>query len=298
LGLASGGLGNGMLGGGLPGTRQLGNGDFGSIGLQPRIGNTAIADVVQSLTPRSAFTVISAFSLAHFLNGDANLINSEQWTFEGGFNHLLGRRDQVALIYAFQDFLFPVATGGDVQTNVVNLRYGHNLSGRMSLLLGAGPQYLTIDVPGSGTAHRWSANAVARLHYKFPRASMSLSYEKYTTAGSGFFAGADSQVVRLGMMRPLGRTWELHGDLGYSYHKRLQQTLFFGTGGQHYSDGFIGVVLRKHLGRNYGVFGSYHFSELAFDNTFCTNNSGCNRISNRNTATIGMDWHPRPVRIE
>jgi hypothetical protein len=298
LGLAHAGLGTGMLGGGLPGTHQFGSGDFGSIGLEPRIGNTAIADVVQSLTPRSAYTVISAFSLEHFLDAKANLINSEQWTFEGGFSHLLGRRDQVALLYAFQDFLFPLATGGDVQANVVNLRYGHTLSGRMSLILGAGPQYTSINEPGVGTAHRWSVSALARLRYKFPRTSVSLTYEKYTTAGSGFFAGADSQVARLSLNRPLGRTWEFYGNLGYSYHKRLQQLLFFGTGGQHYSDGVVGVVLRKHIGRNFGVFGSYHFNEVAFDNSFCANGGSCSRISNRNVVTIGMDWHPRPVRIE
>jgi hypothetical protein len=298
LGLAREGLGNGLLGGGLPGTRQLGNGDFGSIGLVPRMDNTAIADVVQSLTPRTAFTVISAFSLAHFLDAKADLINSEQWTFEGGFSHLLGRRDQVAAVYAFQDFLFPLATGGDVQVHVVNLRYGRTLSGRMSLVLGAGPQYIMINEPGIGTTHRWSLSALARLHYKFPRTTASLSYEKYTTAGSGFFAGADSQVARLSATRPLGRTWEIFGDLGYSYHKRLQQEFFGGTSGQHYRDGFIGAVLRKHLGRNFGVFGTFHFNELAFDNSFCLTGGSCSRISNRNTATIGVDWHPRPVPIE
>lgn len=297
LGLTSGGLGAGMLGGELFGSRSFGNGDFGSIGVQPRIGNTAIADVVQSLTPRSAFTVESGFALAHFLNGDANLINSEQWTVEGGYSYLLGRRDQIALVYGFQDFLFPLATGGDVKTNVFNLRYSHTLSGRMSLLVGGGPQHTSIDEPGAGVATRWSLSALAKLHYKFPRTSMSLTYEKFTSAGSGFFAGADSQVGRLAVMRPLGRTWEFHGDLGYSYHQRLQHELFGGTGGQHFSNGFVGVVLRKHLGRNFGAFGSYHFSETTFDNSFCTGGP-CSRISNRNTAGIGVDWHPRPVRIE
>ncbi|MFI5105194.1 MAG: hypothetical protein ACHP79_09750, partial [Terriglobales bacterium] len=300
LGLARGGLGTGILGGGLPGTHFFGNGDFGSIGLVPRIGNTAIADVVQSLTPRSAVTVISGFTLAHFLDAKVNLINSEQWTFEGGYSYLLGRRSQVAAVYAFQDFLFPAATGGDVQTSVFNLRYGRTLSGRMSLLLGAGPQRTSIYQPGppSGVATRWSLSALARLHYRFPRTTVSLSYEKYTSPGSGFFAGADSQVARLSMTRPLGRTWELYGDLGYSRHQRIQPQLFGGTAGQRYSDGFIGAVLRKHLGRNFGVFAADHFKELAFDNSFCVNGGKCSRILNRNVATIGVDWHPRPVRIE
>ncbi|MGB9073325.1 MAG: hypothetical protein WCC22_11855 [Terriglobales bacterium] len=300
LGLARGGLGTGIPGGGLPGTHFFGNGDFGAIGFQPRTGNTAIADAVETLTPRSAITVASGFALSHFQNGNANLINSEQWTFEGGFSHLLGRRDQVALVYAFQDFLFPFTAGGDIHTNVANLRYGHTISGRMSLLVGAGPQYISIYEPGnpSQVDRRWSLSAQARLSYKFPRTTLSLAYEKYTSPGSGFFAGADTQVGRASFMRPLGRTFEFYGDLGYSYHKRLQQLLFSGTAGQRYSDGFIGGILRKNMSRNFGVFAAYHFSELAFDRAFCTASSPCSRISNVNIATIGVDWHPRPVRIE
>ena len=300
LGLARGGLGSGVPGGGIPGTHFFGNGDFGAVGLVPRIGNMAIADVVQSLSPRSAVTVAGGFHLAHFMDAKAGLINSEQWTFQGGYSHMLGRRDQVAVVYGFQDFLFPLATGGDIQTNVLYLRYGHTLSGRMSLLVGAGPQRTSIYEPGnpSQVATRWSLSALARLHYKFSRTTTSLTYEKYTSTGSGFFAGADSQVVRLGLTHPLGRTWEFYGDLGYSYHKRLQEQLFGGTAGAHYSEGFIGAVLRKHLGRNFGLFGAYHFNEVAFDHSFCANGGSCSRISNRNIGSIGVDWHPRPVRIE
>jgi hypothetical protein len=301
LGLARGSLGTGIPGGAIPGTHFFGNGDFGAIGLQPRIGNTAIADVVQALTPRSGVTVISGFALAHYLHPTLPLINSEQWTFEGGYSYQLGRRSQIAAVYGFQYFLFPADTGGDVQTNVFNLRYGHTLSGRMSLLLGAGPQRTSIYEPGivSVEVKRWTVSALARLHYRFPRTTVSLTYEKYTSPGSGFFAGADTQVARATMTRKLGRTWELYGDLGYSYHKRLQRELFGGTGGQHFSDGFAGAILRKQLGRNFGVFGAYHFNELAFDNTICQQFGGtCSHISNRSVASIGVDWHPRPVRIE
>jgi len=54
------------LRGGLPGSHFFGNGQFGAVGLTPRLTNSAFADVVQSLTPRSAFTVAGGFSNAHF----------------------------------------------------------------------------------------------------------------------------------------------------------------------------------------------------------------------------------------
>ena len=245
----------------------------------------------------------SGFALSHFQNGNANLINSEQWTFEGGFSHLLGRRDQVALVYAFQDFLFPFAAGGDIHTNVANLRYGHTISGRMSLLVGAGPQYISIYEPGnpSQVDRRWSLSALARLNYKFPRTTVSLAYEKYTSPGSGFFAGADSQVGRASFMRPLGRTFEFYGDLGYSYHKRLQTVCFFR---ERPGNATATVSSEPSFARTWGaalvclppiISASWRSTVRVL---LATANSPCSRISNVNIATIGVDWHPRPVRID
>jgi hypothetical protein len=298
LGLARGGVGTGIPGGGLPGTNFFGNGEFGSIGLTPRISNLAIADIVQSLSPRSALTVAGGYSTAHFLDNNPTLINSQQFTIEGGYSHLINRRDQAALVYGFQQFVFPLAAGGKVDVNVVNLRYGRTITGRLNLLVGAGPQYVSIYSPGTGTQTRLSMSARARLIYKFPRTSLAASYEKYTSSGSGFFAGADTQVARVSVNRPLGRTWEFFGDVGYSYHKRLQNLLALGTAGTHYSDGFAGVAFRKQIGRNYGVFAAARFNDLAFDNSFCTNGGSCSRISQRYIGTVGVDWHPRPIRIE
>lgn len=301
LGLARGGVGTGIPGGGLPGTNFFGNGQFGSIALTPRISNLAIADIVQGLSPRSALTVAGGYSTAHFLDNNPSLINSEQFTIEGGYSHLINRRDQAAIVYGFQEFVFPLAAGGKVDVNVVNLRYARTITGRLNLLVGAGPQYVSIysPQPGGGvTQNRLSMSARARLVYKFPRTALSVSYEKFTSSGSGFFAGADTQVARLSVNRPLGRTWEFFGDAGYSYHKRLQSLLFVGTAGTSYSDGFAGVALRKQIGRNYGIFAASRFGELAFNNSFCANGGSCSRISQRYIGTVGVDWHPRPIRIE
>ena len=96
------------------------------------------------------------------------------------------------MVYGFQEFVFPLAAGGKVDVNVVNLRYGHTVTGRLSLLVGAGPQYISIYSPqpgGSVTQDRLSVSARARLVYKFPKTSLAASYEKYTSSGSGFLCG-------------------------------------------------------------------------------------------------------------
>jgi len=297
IGLARLGGSSGIPAGGLPGTLFFGSPGQGSVGLIPRLSNLVVADMVQSLSPRSAFTIAGAYSTSHYFQSGDALINSEQYTGEGGYSYMLGRRDQLGFVYGFQEFHFPLGTGGKVDANVINLRYGRTLSGRMSLILGAGPQHISIFFPGAGTNGRWSETVTAKLRYKFSSTSLTASYEKYTTAGSGFYAGANSQVARLGLMRPLGRTWVAYGDAGYSYHTRLQPFTGTGATGNHYSEGFVGAALRKQIGREFGVFAAYHFNDLAFDNGFC-GGTPCSRVSNRHIGTVGFDWHPRPVRIE
>ena len=104
------------------------------------------------------------------------------------------------------------------------------------------------------------------------------------------------------MRRELGHTLEALGDLGYSHNKSLQPFSGAGVEGNHYDEGFVGAILRKHLGRAYDVFAAYRFAEIGFDNAdpLCglSGVGACSNISQRHTGTVGVEWHPRPTRIE
>ncbi len=243
LGLATGGMNIGGEGVALPGSHDFGNGQFGAIGNIPRLANTAILDAAQSLNPRSAITVAGGFSNAHFFDSTNTLVNSDQITIQGGYSHLFSRHDQIGVIYGFQLFQFPQNTGGQVYNHIINLRWSRAITGRLSLIAGAGPQYTELE--RGGYAKNWSLSA--------------------------------------------------------RHNKRLQSLTFLGiplgasTGS--YNEGSAGAVFRKHLGRSYDLFGSYRFSELAFDTTVCSFGP-CGRISQRHVGTVGVEWHPRPTRIE
>jgi hypothetical protein len=299
LGLATGGMGTGGAGGGLPGTHQFGSGQFGSVGNIPRLANTAMLDVVQAINPVSAFTVAGGFSNAHFYDDTKTLINSDQITVQGGYSRLLSRHDQIGVVYAFQLFQFPQDTGGQIYVHIVNLRWSHTISGRLSLIAGAGPEYTDLQQGGSLTS--WSLSARVQLRYKLSHASLVASYEKFTSPGSGFFAGANTQAARLGFTRSLGRTWDVYGDLGYSHNTKLQPANIGVTNASSYDEGSAGIVFRKHLGRSYDFFASYRFSEVGFnvppDVPGCPTGT-CGRISQRHIGTIGLEWHPKPTRIE
>jgi len=299
LGLATGGIGAGGAGGALPGITNSSN---GSVGLVPRLANTAVLDIVQSVDPRSAFTLAGGFGNAHFYDNTLHLINSDQTTVQAGYSHLLNRRDQIAAIYGFELFRFPQTTAGQIDSHTFNLRWGHTISGRMSLIAGAGPQYTIIRSPNAADAKRWSANGRVQLCYRFERTSLALAYEKYISPGSGFFAGSDSQVARFGVKRSLGRTLDFYGDLGYSHNQRLQPPGGAGAKGNRYDEGFVGAILRKHIGRVYDLFVGYRFGEVGFDNAapLCgLNGAGaCGRTAQRQMGTVGVEWHPTPKRIE
>jgi hypothetical protein len=291
FGLATGG----GINGGVPGAHMFGSGQLGSIGDIPRLANTAILDAVQAINPVSAITAAGGFSNAHFYDPSKTLLNSDQVTVEAGYSRLISRHDQIGLVYAYQLFQFPQNTGGQFYNHIVNLRWKYHVSGRMSLTAGAGPQYTVMEQ--GGYANRWSVSARVQLTYKFARSSMAATYEKFTSTGSGFFAGASTQAARLLYTRPLGRTWDFYGDLSYSHNKTLQGVPVGGVNAASYDEGSAGAVFRKHLGRTYDFFAAYRFSEVAF-NAPITVGGSTGRISQRNVGSIGVEWHPTPTRIE
>ena len=297
LGIATGGGASGLAGGGLPGSHFFGNGEFGSVGLTPRLSNSAFADVVQSLTPRSAITIATGFSNAHFFDNTDNLINSDKVMVEAGYSYMLGRRDQIGAVYGFQQFRFPQDAGGQLDAQIANFRWSHVVNGKMTLIGGIGPQHLLVEVPFGNDISRWTVNGRAVLRYRFTRTSIAAAYERFTSAGSGFFAGTDTQAARLGVTRPLARTYEVYLDFGYSHNSRLQPQGVGGIAGNTFNHGFARVLLRKHLGREYSAFAAYRFNDLSLENTTC-NVGTCTRSSERHMVTVGVEWHPRPSRID
>jgi hypothetical protein len=334
---------------GSQGIQSLGNSSFsgfwggsglGSLGLAPRILNVSLADISESLTPKSAVTVAGGYAFTHFYGNDAAtggpFIGSSQVSAQAGYNRLLTSHTQIALVYGYQGFDFSVL-GAAFHSHIIQGMYGHRISGRMDLLLGAGPQITFIDTQSvvcsnpaippllctfaGGTLQpttvkntKLGVAGQARLRYKFTRTSLDLSYQRYENSGAGLFAGSQSDIARLGVNRPLSRVWSAFADIGYSHNSRVQpltatqvtQCTAYpspnvacpASDATSFNSGFLGGGLHRAIGRNFHAFVSYQFNELSFDQSFCLPNTSCNRISNRHVATFGLDWTPRPIRID
>ncbi len=317
--------------------RSFGGTALGSLGQVPRIMNLTLVDVVENLTPKSSVTLTGGYGFVHFLQTDPNtgtsFIGNSQISGEIGYNRLLGRHDQAALVYGYQSFHF--STGVSFYSNVIQAIWGHRISGRMDFLVGAGPQFTELNhiyalVPNPTSADqippcvvslqgldcptndlRISAAGRISLRYRFPKSSLDLSYQHYLSSGSGFFAGAETDVAALRFSRPLTRVWSVYSDLGYSRNSRLSAlsntqaaacaadpSTCVGVGANTYQFGFLGLGVHRMFGRTLHGFASYQFNELAFDNSYCGPTGLCNRIASRHVGTIGLDWTPRPMRLD
>jgi hypothetical protein len=313
-----GGLGGGVFSGGeVPG---FANDQFGSVGIEPRIGNMAVADVTQYLSPRAAVVVAGGYGVTKFLNNPGGsacsaslscFFNSEQSVAQAGYNYQLSRRDQIAIVYAFEELHFPTVSAGSVTANIGQLMYGHRISGKLNFLIGGGPEWvrthqtqiitvLGISVPAVTNSSFLSGSARMTLTYHpSTRTNLHISYMRYVNTGSGFFAGASTDTVRAGVDHSLSRRWNMMTAVGYARNSRLLAATAPVAGNAHdYHFWFLGGALRRQLSRQFGAFASYQYESFGFGSGSCGSATNCNARYGRNIGLIGVDWTPLPIRLD
>ncbi len=295
---------------------------LGTFGLASRVMNVSLADISENLTPKSQITAAGGYAFTHFYNTEsdgANFIGSSQVSAQAGYDRLLTAHTQVAAVYGYQGFDFSIS-GLAFHSHIIQLMYGHRITGRLDLLIAGGPQFTHLEVAGTPD-FRIGAAGQFRLRYAFTKTRLELLYQRFLTSGSGLFAGAQSDIVSIHAERPFTRVWSGIADIGYSHNTRLQalngvpgQTCVLpnesspnplqplppcnGVPGANYQYGFFGGGVHRQFGHNWHGFASYQFNELYFNQSYCGITSQCNRIGNRNVITIGLDWTPRPIRID
>lgn len=315
-GVSGAGAGTG-LGGGLGGG-SIGSVSYGSVAYQPRIDNSAVVDIVQGLSPRSTVTLAGGYSFSHYLDLSSQqfaVINSQETSGQIGYNHLLSRRDQIGVDYGFQEIHFPLAGSGSVTAHVWHALYGHRVTGKLNLTLAGGPQYVIVNNPPTvlpttppiviavPATKAIAANGSAMFSYTVSsRSNVQLAYQRYVTPGSGLFAGANTDAVRFSVGHLFGRHWTTTTDTGYSHNSNLQKANSSSTSGVHshsYQFWYAGTSLQRQLGQHFSAFVSYQFNDMGIGSCSGTGTSGvCGVTTTRHTGQIGINWHPRPIRLD
>ena len=277
---------------------------FGSLGQSPRITNVALVDVVEEISPRSAFTAAGLFGVVHFTDGNPiGLINSNQIGGEVGYSYAITRHQQLGVIYGYSGFRYPPGVGADdIDSHIVQALYGRRISGRMDFVAGVGPQWTVIrpqalNTSGSSGSTRLSASARVSFRYQFRRAALQLGYRRLDNAGSGFFAGAESDVAEASVNRELARRWLGKVDTGYAHSRRLQlanQGLPAGS----FDYVFAGCAVSREFNRNIGAFVSYQYNQQVLNELQCAPGTKCDNKATRHVVTFGVGWHFRPIRLD
>jgi hypothetical protein len=311
--------------GSLPLQGVLSESSLGSLGEAPRIINGSAVDVAESLSPKSAVTAIGGYAFTHFYGSDAEtggtFLNSSESTVMVGYDRILTTHIQAAAVYGYQNFDFSVE-GTAIRANIGQLMFGYRISGRMDLTLGAGPEFVHVEFPcplldaelgvppcslnsttglpvGSIGENRIGGAGRASLRYRYPKTLVDLMYARMLTSGSGLFAGAQTDIARLGVSRPLTRVWSGMANIGFSRNSRpAAVALGAGVNANVFDSGFAGIAVHRMLGHDFHAFASYQFNTVWFDHSYCGNAPACNRISNRQIGTVGVEWTPRPIRLD
>jgi hypothetical protein len=278
--------------GGLP--PFLGVSQVGEVGQAGYLTNVSSVDVTEALRPRSSVFLAAAYSITDYLGNGGDLFNSRQASTRAGYNYILTRRDTVGIAYGYRRFDYPVTDAGKVVTNSVQLVFQRQVSGRMDMVLAAGPEFINLS-GGVGQNSQIGATVRAALHYRWERSSLIASYNRLVTAGSGVFLGGTSDIVLFSVHRTISRIWQAQVFVGYTHVSALGLTSA-AIAGNSYQYWSAGSVVRRRLGRSLSTFASYQFNEESSGG--CGPSAGCIPAIRPQRVSIGLAWSIRPIRLE
>ena len=118
-------------------------------------------------------------------NTSGSGLDSNSVTGQGGISHQYSTRNTLGGNYAYSYFSYPgynlgvPAASFDSQT--ASLQYIHQFTRKLSLNASAGPEWTSINVPGSSLSLSLYANAVLAYSGEFSRAS--LAFVRSTNSG-------------------------------------------------------------------------------------------------------------------
>jgi len=272
-------------------------------GYGQNLGNSFATELDTFLTARTSLTFVGGYSLLHYF--DSDLLDYNDFSFRGGYNYQMTRKDMVALLYTFSGISYS-NFNQSIDSHTVQASYARRVTGRLAFQVAAGPQVVISRMPisgsggsaisGSGTGMNttqvfWSLNTA--VQWQPNRILLGLTYNHGVGGGSGVLAGSLSDVVTGSVTRQVSRTFSNGLTAGYS---RNQGVAIISTtpSTQTYDYWFAGASLTHPMGRTLGLTFSYQLQYQTSNSTFCIGPTcGTNVI--RHLISVGVGWHERPL---
>ncbi|HWH58241.1 MAG TPA: hypothetical protein VN682_11455 [Terriglobales bacterium] len=256
-----------------------------------RVTNTSLAEMDIGLSARSSFTLVGGYSFLRFLDND--LFDYAGINARVGYNYRMTRRDTIAVYYQFDQLRYSARTG-TIENHLVEMSYGHQITGRLAFQAAAGPEissYPNSVITGgvstnSTTRISWSMNT-GLTYQQQERTSLGLQYSHGVSGGSGIFLGAQSDRVSGTVNHQLpGMEMRLTG--GYSRNRGLKAAGVTSSG-QVYDYWFGGVNFDRPLSRRWELRLAYELQYQQSNVAFCIS-TPCGTSFTRHLVTLGVNW--------
>jgi hypothetical protein len=254
-------------------------------GFAPRISNTVVGQIADSVTRRTAITFAASYGLLHYQG--AGFDNFGQVEILTGVDHALSGRDSIAVIYGGSRIEYS-SLGESVLSNSGQIAYARTVTGRLALEASAGPQVWNLTGQPTDRGYHTDWTTTESLKYRLSKTDLSLSYYRGVTGGGGVVVGTTTNVVQANVGRSLTRSLRGNLTVGYAANAYLQ-------GPGSYKSEIFGGTLNHKIGQDTELSFGYTVTHQSTPST-CTG-PGCSSSGLRQTASVGFSWDPRPVRV-
>jgi len=256
----------------------------------PRLSNTLVSQIEYKVSPRATWTASGSYGTLNFFG--VGFINSADTLFQTGYNYSVSPQSSIAVIYTFDDFRYP-AFPQTIEYNVVKFGYARYVTGRLSFQLAAGPSVVMLRGVFTGYANNLSWAVDSALNYKWDRTTLSLSYDRLVTGGSGVLVGAQTGQVQATVERKLSPRWRLSASLGYASNRSLMPNTT-SSNFQNYNSWYAAVRFNHQMRPGTDLFVGYGAGLQATNAAGCTSPScSTNFISHQ--FSVGFNFGLRPI---
>jgi hypothetical protein len=259
-----------------------------------RFNDGMFGEVDYKISPRASITVIGNFGFLRFL--DPGYLNSKNYSFQAGYNYNFTPKDTLGVDFGMTFFRYdsPVAVN-NFNGQSVRVSYGRRITGRLAFQIAGGPQFNRTAglTTGSSTAFSW--NLMSSLLYHLKSGNLNLSYNHYTTSGSGVYFGTNSDEVRFTDTILLSRKWTASLSVAYNKNTAIQFALVPSTNPAAFQTWNFGGSLSRPVGRHASVVFNYS-AQRQYQGTCAS--SACVSDLLRHVFGVGFNFNFRPLNLD
>jgi hypothetical protein len=277
-----------------------------------RVSNSASGNIERKLTASTSVSGLADWDILRFVDG--NGLDTTGISGTAALNHRLNGRTSISGNVMYSIFTYgsygaftygsygaasdPLGLSNlSIQTRGANLVVTRLLSRNFSLTASGGPQLINSSNSKLVPPRTTGAGAVS-LTYVHKITSVSVSYNRGASGGSGVQQGSLSDSVTGSVSHSYGRDWQASVSGSYSHSDALitnqQLNQFLGVNGT-YNSVFGGVQVSHRLSQSTSAYASYTAQEQSGSYSSVSSPNVFSGISN--IFSIGITWAPRSTRL-